>query len=490
MPPVTQDQAKNMNLKELSVALSPDVAAADLASPPQPVKVRPPKIAQPPNGLNEIVKNVRTENDNIISAQTEEAKQLAALRNERSQLGLDQSLADFSQQQQDRFGIPQSVRELKDINLQLSDLQTQSDLSQTAIAGADGQTLAQGQRELTQEDREFAVRSAGLAARAAILQGNIETANTLVQQAVNTAFQDRQLKSQNLRDQITDLSGVVDQQTAQLLAQKQRELDKEDERLAELKSAVSGAMMAGASQQEMNALTGSELTDEQKLALAQQIQARVAGEERDLQRQQVESSLQTDAAQRANIASQIGDREARLGLAQQQFQLDQQEAEAIAAAGNDPQKVQDTLNNLAFLRDTNARILGTGDFEGEGLYKKASQAPLRKGISNLFTGTTGEARLEAQVDTLRANMLTLATDPTIKEFFGPQMSDADVRLMTAAGTTLRPGDQTPEELKDEVQRIDDLINRMETSVRQQAQGNSFSGNVITAPDGTLIEIID
>lgn len=160
---------------------------------------------------------------------------------------------------------------------------------------------------------------------------------------------------------------------------------------------------------------------------------------------------------------------------------------SIAGGPAKQEQISGSLDNLKFLRDTTARILGDEEKGYDPLYKGSAQRPVSRFFGNMFVGTNKQKRLEAQVDTLRANMLTLATDPSIKEFFGPQMSDADVRLMTAAGTSLRPGSQSDKELKEETERIDDLLNRMETAISANVETNR---NVITAPDGTLIEIID
>ena len=70
------------------------------------------------------------------------------------------------------------------------------------------------------------------------------------------------------------------------------------------------------------------------------------------------------------------------------------------------------------------------------------------------------------------------------------MSEADVRLMTSAGTTLNPQLLGPEEMKTEITRLDNLLNRMLTSVKAGGQVSTGPMNIITAPDGTQIEIID
>jgi hypothetical protein len=143
--------------------------------------------------------------------------------------------------------------------------------------------------------------------------------------------------------------------------------------------------------------------------------------------------------------------------------------------------VQKSIDQLKFLRDTSTKALE--------LAKASGASGISKKIGDWFVGDTKYRQLEAQTNTLRTNVLTLMTDPSIKKFFGPQMSEADVRLMTAAGTTLNPSQQSPEQLKTEINRLDDLFNRMETSVKLGQQGISVS-NTITAPDGNLIQIID
>lgn len=155
----------------------------------------------------------------------------------------------------------------------------------------------------------------------------------------------------------------------------------------------------------------------------------------------------------------------------------------VAGAGADDTELQNTLANFDFLRDTARQVI---DLSGGASPNPVAEF-LRKSIGSSSTKNT---QLQGYVDTLRANMLTLATDPNIKQFFGPQMSDADVRLMTAAGSNLRPDEQTPAQLRQEAERIDDWINRAQTAVREGARGNNFGPTTITAPDGTLIEIID
>ena len=141
--------------------------------------------------------------------------------------------------------------------------------------------------------------------------------------------------------------------------------------------------------------------------------------------------------------------------------------------------VNDTLDQLKFLRDTVTKA--------QELSGASGASGLSKQVGDFLVGDTQFRQLEAQVNTLRTNVLTLVTDPSIKQFFGPQMSEADVRLMTSAGTTLNPESQSPEQLRAEITRLDDLFNRMETSLKDQTITDS---RAITAPDGTRVIIID
>lgn len=272
-------------LKNLSIKYAKDFNSIDANKLVQePTKVTVPQPLTPSFPSNSTVGAVSSDIGKIITAQTDEAKRLRTLRDEQALFGELPTLSSMYQDQLNQYGIPKNMKELKDIQLQLSDMNTASDLQKSQIAGAKGQTLGQGQRELTQQDIENSIRQRGLAARASVIQGNIETATALAGEATTLAFQDRSLRNQNLINQINSLQGVVDDQTAQLLEQDRRKYEEDQTRIEDLKTAVQGAILAGASQQEIAQLTSAGGSDEQKLALAQSIQARTVAEDRSLDR--------------------------------------------------------------------------------------------------------------------------------------------------------------------------------------------------------------
>ena len=280
------------------------VSANNLVNPPRATNLTPPVLETPPQTgtANAVSKDL----GEIITAQTKEASDLRARRSEFAELGNLGTLGDFRTQQLADLGVPDNVRQLKDIQLQLADVDTASDLTKTRIQGGAGQTAGQAGREVTQEDRENAVRRSGLAAQASVLQGNIQTATTLVNQAVQTAYQDRTLKNSNLLNQINDLSGTVDNQTQQLLDQEKARIEADQAAVKEVKDSVALAMQSGAATpEEVAQLTDINATDADRLSLAQSITARGATEDRDLSVEAREASIEASQATTAVKAEQL-----------------------------------------------------------------------------------------------------------------------------------------------------------------------------------------
>lgn len=134
--------------------------------------------------------------------------------------------------------------------------------------------------------------------------------------------------------------------------------------------------------------------------------------------------------------------------------------------GNASENTKNSLDQIKFLRDTAKEAKRLSDASGV--------SGISKFVGDQLVGDTKFRQLEAQTNTLRTNVLTLMTDPSVKKYFGPQMSEADVRLMTAAGTTLNPENQSPAQLKTEIERLDKLFLRMQGAVEK---GESSSADI-------------
>jgi len=232
------------------------VAASTLSQPTSPVTVPRPAVASTMPVQDGVVSNVEQNITDLQAKIAEEEKALKERQNEYAALSGGDSMQDVLNQTMSQFGVPQNMERLAEIQTQLAKRATDSGITQTRIAGAAGQTLAQGQREITQEQREEAVRSAGLAAQASVLQGNIDTATQLVSQAVETAYQDRMLESQNLINQIDFIQNRVDAKTSERLEERKRQYQNEQLDMANAISSVNSAVASGfASEKDVATMT-------------------------------------------------------------------------------------------------------------------------------------------------------------------------------------------------------------------------------------------
>lgn len=164
-----------------------------------------------------------------------------------------------------------------------------------------------------------------------------------------------------------------------------------------------------------------------------------------------------------------------------QWNSSTQEWEDIGSQnGEVSKKISDQLN-LLDLSITNA----------EKYAGASGRSGIRKTVEGVTVGATDYTNLEAQINTLKTNMLTLATDPSIKKFFGPQMSNADVRLMMSAATPADPELQDPATLKAELARLKTAVTTMkELANPGSTPGGQMYQNLVTAPDGTRVIITD
>lgn len=158
------------------------------------------------------------------------------------------------------------------------------------------------------------------------------------------------------------------------------------------------------------------------------------------------------------------------------------EAQLIAQGGVpkvDISKAQASINNLERLKQTATKA--------SALYKGAGRTWAHEAAAGLFT-LSEKKRLTNLSDTLKVNILTMNTDPGIKKFFGPQMTERDTQLMTAAGTTLNPDLQTPEEYKAEVSDLYDMFNRAQLAVKEGLQKEQLSSFIDVS--GKALQVVN
>lgn len=205
-----------------------------------------------------------------------------------------------------------------------------------------------------------------------------------------------------------------------------------------------------------------------------------ATKEADLKTRKAEAEIGKFGTDQANVTRTFEENKRQFGLnyAQKQSENDQKAktdgllsvSEANAAGVpygttksqliNKPITANDTekaITQIALAKKSLKNATGLADASGDTSWFT--------GAARALSGARPIDNLTAETNTLRTNVLTMATDPSIKKFFGPQMSNADVQLMTAAGTTLNPELQSPAQMKEELLRLEDFINRAEKAVK-------------------------
>lgn len=462
-----QNKAKALGVNIPAPQIAPTISANDLLKGSNPIDLTGTFTQPKATSYRGIVDNIRndiTTRENDYKLQQQKIAESEALFGDVA----NTSFKDVRQGLNSEYGLPDSLKELKDINLQLSDYKTDSELTKTKIQGAAGQTIAQAQRAVTQEDREQAVRSAGLAARAAVLTDNIETARTLINDAMNDAYADRETKLKITEKQLDRAYQVADENQKTILDQRREQMKVEMEQINEVKTAVSEAVLNGATQSEIAQLTDPNMSDEEKVALAQGITARGANQMRQLEIAQKQASI-------ANTYDQINARRQAL-------------ADKIASATTEQEKavIQKTAASeqslsIKALAEELKNSSGLGAAVGVG-FKKSVVGSLPFVSGDAINGTP-RADFEAKAERL-ANQLTLDNLDLMKGV----LTDRDVNILASAASNLGNFSMSEAEYLKEVDRIIQTAERAITNNGITSEQAVFWGVLGEGEDETVNSI--
>jgi hypothetical protein len=207
-------------------------------------------------------------------------------------------------------------------------------------------------------------------------------------------------------------------------------------------------MQSGAATpQEVSQLTDINATDASRLALAQSISARGATEDRDL-------DVQQQRAQIANTFDQIRSR----ATAAREKALKAEQTAATEEEAIDAKKTADTEQALELfgLTQTLADMPGLNDAVGVGFKKTLiGGIPFVSGEA-----VEGSARADFEATAERvANLLTLDN----LDLMSGVLSETDIKILETAGSNLRNFGQSEEQYKQEIQRINDVMQRTITN---------------------------
>lgn len=199
--------------------------------------------------------------------------------------------------------------------------------------------------------------------------------------------------------------------------------------------------------------------DPRQLAIAEQIMGVSAGGLQKIAVQAAQTRALDNMQKQASInASNASANASNANASKTRYELEQLKNPS-ETSGTSPQE------QVTFLKDTvaAAKTLAGG----------AGQSGVTRFLGNLLVGDTKRNRLQAQVETLKSNMLTLAADPNIKKFFGPQMSDNDVKAMQAAGTTLNVDNMSKADLESELTRLDNIFSKLNGATNYDPNGGAW-----------------
>lgn len=116
-------------------------------------------------------------------------------------------------------------------------------------------------------------------------------------------------------------------------------------------------------------------------------------------------------------------------------------------------------SNQTVTKEQQARFVIDSITKAESLADSSGISGVKKLTQYWLQGSSDYTNLASQVRSIKSNLLTIATDPAIKKFFGPQMTNNDVINMQAAASSLNEEEMSPEALREELARVKILFQK-------------------------------
>lgn len=323
-----------------------------------------------------------------------------------------------------QYGIPQMNQDIRNLQLQQQGQQAKYLQGLTQIESGNIRSLSNNQ--ITALNRQNALDTAITGAQISAKQGNLLYAQEIISNAITAKYQP-------IKDALTLQN--------QILAQNKDSLDRADRKAADAK------IFANTLQMKQIEYNQQQEKDLQSVILNAQTQQAP----QDLVARASKAKSATEAA--LILGPYAGDYwGTKVKISEYNKNL--------AAAAKDKAGITPTTGNLAVSPVEQAQF-GLDTINNALKLANASGASgISKFVGNMVVGDTDYNRLSAQIRTLKTNLLTMATDPNIKKFFGPQMSNNDVKMMQAAATTLDEENMSPQDLKTELNRVQGIFQKL------------------------------
>lgn len=405
-------------------SVPPAITAQNLATPTNPVALPPAQTPTAATGLAAYIETL-----------TANAKKAA----ETSQNDYQSAISDYLNKGNEQLnlekkaGIDEKTKKVNELTSQIEAEQLSLKRKVEAIQKAGGGLESGQNTEINRLTRESASYQADLAIQQTAANRDLLTTQSLINRKIELKYEPLKLKIDFLKEfnaqNQQNLTAAEKNQLSFLTSQEERTYQEgvlQDKRAYDgyTKAAENGAPQA-VLQQIQSAINSGDYQSAQQLAMPYFAKPRTAPTVKTINGVDMQWNPTTGAW------------------------------ETIGATTTNE---ENTTSQLQFLRDTAAEAIKLSTASGA--------SGISKFIGDKLVGDTKFRQLESLTNTLRTNVLTLMTDPSVKKYFGPQMSEADVRLMTAAGTTLNPDNQSPKQMKAEVERLDNLFKRMQDAVNK------------------------
>ena len=342
---------------------------------------------------------------------------------------------------QAQAGIPEKQQLVNDLTSQLNAINAEAEVGKLSTIGQGRgipQAILGGQQ--AQLERERAIRALPIAAQLSAAQGNLQAAQGYVTQALDLEkdYQTRLTTYNNQRlEAVWEIATAEEKTRLEELRTKNDNEQAQFDRVSSLKESMIKTALGNGQPGLISQLMGA-TTENEVYSVASQLQSSVA-------------NLDTQVVT-------LGDGRTLL-INKNTGDIIKDISSSSATPEAEATQNQKTIDQINFVKTTLKNAQDLADASG--------RSGARKMVEGLLVGETDYTNLVSNINTLQTNILTLMVDPGVKKFFGPQMTEKDVELMTATGTTLNAELQSPEAMRTELVRLEELMGRIEASVPNQ-----------------------
>jgi hypothetical protein len=376
-------------------------------------------------------------------------------------------------------GVDAITPELNAINDQIRREQLSLRRATERIQGMGGGLEAGAAAEIQNLERESLAKQADLSVIQMATQGRYDSAKAIADRAVSAKLEQQTNYTAALKVAYEDAKDAFttaeQREFSTLLADRERKIADEKALLTSIQDFALAALQAGAPTSVAQQIQGAKTLEEAMALGGEYLRPKATGTG-GFKAPEIKNFGTNDAPMWKQFNETTGQWEDVSGI-----------GGATTGAGGQSLENLNTKYTELLADIGDAQTLVSSGAAGAGI--------IERGFKSLFTSNADYKQLENIADTIKSNLLTLNTDPNIKKFFGPQMSNRDTELMTGAASTLNPEKQTPDQIRRDLQDAAGVIARAREAVRVglgqgTGAGTGVAQNIILAPDGTSIEIID